>query len=128
MAAAMWLSYDAFADLVVEALDGLPEAVRGWLDNVEVVVEDWPTRAQLAELADGPDDTLFGLYEGVPRTARGSGYGMVLPDKVTLFRGPILDFCRTPGQVREEVRHTVVHELAHHFGIDDDRLHELGAY
>jgi predicted Zn-dependent protease with MMP-like domain len=124
----MWMSERAFADAVVEALDGLPAPVRSWLDNVEVVVDDYPTREQLRSVGLGHRDELLGLYEGVPRTARTADYGMVLPDKVTLFRGPILAVCRTVPEVREEVRHTVVHELAHHFGIDDDRLDELGAY
>jgi predicted Zn-dependent protease with MMP-like domain len=124
----MWMDYDHFADLAFEALDDLPAPVQGWMENVEVVVEDWPTRAQLRAGDVPPGETLLGLYEGVPRTARGADYGMVLPDKITLFRGPILEFCHTPAEVAREVRHTVTHELAHHFGIDDDRLEELGAY
>jgi predicted Zn-dependent protease with MMP-like domain len=75
-----------------------------------------------------PDTTLLGLYEGVPQTRRTTHYGLVLPDKITLFRRPILAVCRTPEEVRERVRSVVIHELAHHFGIDDDRLRDLGAY
>jgi predicted Zn-dependent protease with MMP-like domain len=124
----MWMEYEAFADLAAEALDGLPSEIQGWLANVEVVVEDWPTRSQLAQLGLRDGMTLLGLYEGIPLTARSSNYGLVLPDKVTIFRGPILSMTWTEADVRAQVRHTVVHELAHHFGISDERLHELGAY
>lgn len=122
------MSYDDFADLAFAALDGLPPAVQGWMENVQVVVEDWPTRAQLREAEVPRGETLLGLYEGVPQTDRNSDYGMVVPDKITIFRGPILDFCDTEAELAREVRRTVLHELAHHFGIDDDRLVELGAY
>jgi len=124
----MWMSYDDFADLAFAALDELPPEIRAWLANIEVVVEDWPTRAQLRSADVPAGETLFGLYEGIPQTERTSSYGMVLPDKVTIFRGPILEACRTRAEVAHEVRVTVVHEIAHHFGIDDDRLRELGAY
>lgn len=118
----------AFDRAVGEALDGLPDGVRRWLENVQVLVADRPTRAQLAEVdVDHPLD-LLGLYEGTPLTERGAAYGMVEPDRVTLFRLPILAVCRTVADVRDEVRQTVLHEFAHHFGIDDDRLEELGAY
>lgn len=123
-----WMSYEAFADLVFDSLDALPEDILALLDNVQVVVEDWPTPQQLrsVELADG--DSLLGLYEGIPMTERGAYYDLVLPDKISLFRGTILEFCATEDEVADEVRITVIHELAHHFGIDDDRLVELGAY
>ncbi|RIL11634.1 hypothetical protein DCC79_04215 [bacterium] len=124
----MRMTYDAFADLAFAALDDLPDPVLAWLDNVEVVVEDWPSRAQLRSAGVPRGETLFGLYEGVPLTERTSDYGMVLPDKVTLFRGPILDACDTPAEVADEVRRTVIHELAHHFGIDDERLIALDKY
>ena len=122
------MSYDDFSDLAFAALDGLPEWVHAWLSNVQVVIEDWPSREQLADLGFEEDDVLLGLYEGIPLTERSADYGMVLPDKVTLFRGPILSFCETRADVADEVKHTVVHELAHHFGIDDERLAALGAY
>ena len=122
----MWLSEERFAQLVAEALESLPQEVLAWLDNVEVVAEDWPSPEQLESVGAGA--WLLGLYEGVPLTARTADYGLVPPDKVTLFRGPILAGCTTEDQVREQVRRTVLHELAHHFGIDDDRLHELDAY
>jgi predicted Zn-dependent protease with MMP-like domain len=124
----MWLSRDAFARVVADALDVLPDDVHGWLENVEVLVDDWPTRAQLGGAGGGRRGSLLGLYEGIPLTERGADYGMVEPDRITIFRGPVLDRCRTEIEVRDEVRQTVIHELAHHFGIDDDRLEALGAY
>jgi len=122
------MTRDAFADLASDALASLPPEVHAWLENVQVVVEDRPTRAQIRETGVPCGETLLGLYEGTPRTDRTSDYGLVLPDKVTLFRAPILDLCDTETEVAREVRRTVLHELAHHFGIDDDRLDALGAY
>lgn len=118
----------AFEALVAEALDSLPPDIQEKLENVEVVVGWRPSPAQLRRLELGPGHTLFGLYEGVPLTGRTSGYGMVLPDKITIFRQPIEARCRSDEQVRHTVRRTVLHELAHHFGISDERLRELGVY
>ncbi|MHB1130780.1 MAG: metallopeptidase family protein [Chloroflexota bacterium] len=115
-----------FERLVAEALDSLPERFRRRLSNVDVVVEDEPTPEQQAASGVPADETLFGLYEGLPLTARTSGYSMVLPDKITIFRGPLERYCRTRREMRAEVRQTVMHELAHHFGIDDERLDDLG--
>jgi predicted Zn-dependent protease with MMP-like domain len=106
-----------FERLVAEALDTVPGPLLDLLDNVVVLVEDDAP-------ADDPD--LLGLYDGVPLTERGHWYGGVLPDTIRIFRLPILRMCRTEDEVVDEVRITVVHELAHHFGIDDGRLHELG--
>jgi predicted Zn-dependent protease with MMP-like domain len=117
-----------FEALVAEALDSLPPDIQQMLDNVEVVVESHPSPVQLRRLGLGPRGTLFGLYEGVPLTRRTSGYNLVLPDKITIFRQPIEVYCRSDEQVRQVVRRTVLHELAHHFGISDERLRELGAY
>lgn len=105
-----------FEDLVVDALDGLDPEVATMLDNVAVFVED--------ESADEPD--LLGVYEGIPLTERDSAYLMTMPDRITVFRLPTLQMCDDPDEVRRQVQITVVHEIAHHFGIDDDRLHELG--
>lgn len=124
----MWLGEAEFSDLVADALDSLPGSIRSILENVEIVVEDWPSRAQLAGVGAGPRESLTGLYEGIPRTLRGSDYGLVAPDKITIFRGPILAMCSSRSDARREVGATIVHELAHHFGIDDDRLTELDAY
>lgn len=111
-----------FNELVERALDGLPPEISALLENVAVVVEDWPEDSTL-EAYD--EDTLYGLYEGVPLTERGWNYSGALPDRITIFRGPLeRDF--PPGDLEEEVRITVVHEIAHHFGFDEDRLEELG--
>ena len=117
-----------FEVLVAEALDGLPPDIQAKLENVEVVVERRPSPAQLQRLGLGPRRSLFGLYEGIPHTRRTSGYNMVLPDKITIFRQPIEAHCQSDEQVKQVVRRTVLHELAHHFGISDERLRELGAY
>ena len=111
------VSAEEFDELVGRALDGVPRELALRMRNVAVFVED-----------ESPDDgpVLLGLYEGIPLTSRDQFYAGVLPDRITIFRLPILRMCRTPEQVVEQVRVTVVHEIAHHFGIDDDRLHELG--
>ncbi len=114
-----------FEQLVVRALNDIPEGIREQLDNVDLVVEDSPSNSQLvgSGLEDGYE--LLGLYEGLPLTER-EDYGMVLPDKITIFQKSIEAICENDDEVVAEVRDTVVHEIAHHFGIDDDRLHELG--
>ncbi|MGH2759810.1 MAG: metallopeptidase family protein [Actinomycetota bacterium] len=115
-----------FEALVAEALDEIPEPFASHLENVDVVVQDEPTREDLAGADVGPGGTLFGLYQGVPQTERGPGYTFVLPDKITIYRGPILRDCDDADEVYDEVVTTVVHEIAHHFGISDERLDELG--
>ena len=105
-----------FEELVADALDRLPAEIAGLLDNVVIFVED-----------HGPEgEPLLGLYEGVPLTERDTGYVMAEPDRVTVYRANVLAICDDRDQVREQVEITVVHEIAHHFGIDDDRLHDLG--
>ncbi len=113
-----------FYDLVEGALDGLPPELAALLDNVAIIVEDWPEYSSpLARSEEG--DTLYGLYEGVPLSERAAGYYGVLPDKITIFRGPLeRDFERE--ELEEQIRVTVVHEIAHHFGFDEDRIEELG--
>ncbi len=113
-----------FYELVERALEGLPPELSALLDNVAIVVEDWPEYST-PRFSDDPDDTLYGLYEGVPLTQRGEGYYAVLPDKITIFRGPLeRDFSRE--ELEEQIQITVVHEIAHHFGFDEERLEELG--
>ncbi len=114
-----------FARLVAEALEGLPPEIRERMENVEVVIADWPTRTQLRRAGLRPGQTLFGLYEGVPLTQRTGGYNLVPPDKITIFRGPILAAFRTPEEMRQQVRRTVLHEIGHHFGLDEERLRAL---
>ena len=105
-----------FEELVADALDQVPAELMALLDNVVVLVED--------RNADEPD--LLGLYEGYALTERGWDYGGALPDRIMIYRCAICDICDDEEQVVEEVTITVVHEIAHHFGIDDDRLHALG--
>jgi len=113
-----------FYELVERALEGLPPDLAQLLDNVAIVVDEWPDYSTPL-VAEGPEDTLYGLYEGVPLTERGWGYSGILPDKITIFRGPLeRDF--EPDGLEEQVKITVVHEIAHHFGFDEDRLEELG--
>jgi predicted Zn-dependent protease with MMP-like domain len=114
---------EAFEVLVAEALDSLPEGLGAAMQNVEIVVEDEPPAELLAELDAG--ETLLGYYHGVPLTSRGY-YDGVLPDKISIYEGPITRHARTADEIRRQVRRTVIHEVAHHFGIDDDRLAELG--
>jgi predicted Zn-dependent protease with MMP-like domain len=113
-----------FYQLVERALDGLPPELSELLDNVAIVVEDWPDHSAL-NASDGPDDTLYGLYEGVPLTERGDSYYGVLPDRITIFRGPLERDFRAE-ELEEQVRITVVHEIAHFFGLGEERLEELG--
>lgn len=118
-----------FEELVEEAVESIPEVLWNAVDNLMVVVEEWPTRRHHQAVALAPGNLLLGLYEGVPLTKRSSHYGLVPPDKITIFRGPILHV--TPldeDSIRAQVRRTVLHEIAHHFGISDERLLEIGAY
>jgi len=109
------VSPERFAELVADALDGIPEELGRLMDNVNVFVDD-----------HSPPGRLFGLYEGIPLTHRDQYGGMVMPDKITIFRQTICAACRTEAQVTRQVGVTVVHEVAHHFGISDARLDELG--
>jgi predicted Zn-dependent protease with MMP-like domain len=104
-----------FTQLVAQALDGIPPELSNMMDNVAVVVDD-----------ESPPGNLFGVYEGIPLTERSNYGGMVLPDKVTIFRQTICSSCDTAEEVVVQVRKTVLHEVAHHFGISDRRLDELG--
>lgn len=116
-----------FEELVVEAIDELPDDILAMLDNVEIVVADAPTADQLDGAGSlDAGEMLLGLYEGIPLTDRTGSYGMVLPDKITLFQGALESICQDETTLRNEVRVTVIHELAHHFGISDRRLQELG--
>lgn len=112
----------AFEKLVEAALADLPEAFRARLDNVEIVIEDEPSAEDLASVGLEPDELLLGLYEGTPLTERGSDYGMVMPDRILLFQSDIEAVCDSPEQIAEEVRITVVHEVAHFFGLGEDEI------
>ena len=110
-----------FERLVSEALTEVPEQFRRRLENVAIVVEERPPRA-LEEQRGGDQGPLLGLYEGTPLGQRTSDYHLVPPDRITLYRGPILALCRTRGDVLREIRDTVVHEIGHYFGLGDDEL------
>jgi predicted Zn-dependent protease with MMP-like domain len=115
----------SFEDLVERALGAIPEPFARLLENVAIVIDDEPTPEQLRESGLGPDDTLYGLYEGVPLVDYGADYAP-FPNKITLFRFPLEEDFADPEELADEVTRTVVHELAHHVGIGDQRLHELG--
>ncbi len=116
-----------FEELVREALDDLPEEFANRLENVEVLVEDEPSPELLRSMGLHPRrDTLFGLYRGVPLGQRGVNYGGVLPDTITIFYRPLLRACVTPERIRRQVRITVIHEIAHFFGLDDAAIRALG--
>ncbi len=118
---------ERFAELVAEALAELPKEFAARLDNVEVVIEDEPTAELLREMELDPRrHTLFGLYQGVPLNQRGIGYGMTLPDKITIFYRPIVREYRAPGAIRRAVTRTVIHEVGHFFGLDDDEIRSSG--
>lgn len=119
---------ESFEQLVSRALEDLPEDIQRWMDNVAVVVQFSPTADQLRRVGIRQGNILLGLYEGIPKTARTSYYGLVLPDKITIFQESIERVCHTESQIASQVQHTVIHELAHHFGISDDRLRNLGVY
>jgi predicted Zn-dependent protease with MMP-like domain len=112
-------SRERLEEYAQRALDSLPSDLRARMSNVEIVVEDEPP----------PGQRLLGLYQGVPLTRRGSHYGGVLPDKITIFRGPLVRlYAYDPERLRQEVRRVVLHEVAHHFGISDERLIEIDRY
>jgi predicted Zn-dependent protease with MMP-like domain len=112
------MTAQAFDELVAEALDEIPAELAQLLDNVVVLIEQNPGRGRPAGL--------LGLYEGIPLTRRTTSYAGVLPDRITIFRGPVLRTCSTWAEAVEQVRITVVHEIAHHFGIDDAQLEAWG--
>jgi predicted Zn-dependent protease with MMP-like domain len=114
-----------FLRLVRRALEELPSPYRDWLENVDVVVERRPSRRALRESGLAPDEALFGLYEGIPLTER-EAYGMVLPDKISIFQEPLEHEFLDEAELIREIRQTVLHELAHHFGISDEHLEGLG--
>lgn len=117
----------AFEDTVRDALDELPDEFARYLDNVQLVIEDEPSAAQLRSLGMNPRrDTLFGLYQGVPLHLRGGAFGGALPDKISIFYRPLVRACVTPDRIRRQVRITVVHEIAHFFGLDDAAIRKLG--
>lgn len=119
---------ETFNQTVVAALDELPPEFAAALENIEVLVEEQPGPSHRRSVRLKPWQTLYGLYQGVPLTERTRHYNMVAPDTIIIFRAPLLRDFPQPEQLRAQIRRTVLHEIAHYFGIDDDRLRELGAY
>jgi predicted Zn-dependent protease with MMP-like domain len=111
--------------VVERSLRGLPRAFREKLANIVVVVEDWADDETLEEMGIEPPDTLYGLYRGVDLTHRDSGYGNVLPDTVTIYQGPIEEDCEDEAEMEDVIRDTVVHEIGHYFGLDDETMHRI---
>lgn len=118
------MTYQEFEKLVAQALDNLPQEFLDKLNNVEVVIEIWPNRRQLHLARVPSNNLLFGLYQGTPLTKRTSMN--VFPDKITIFAGPILMVSRNHKQVKEKVREVVIHEIAHHFGMDETSIRKKG--
>jgi predicted Zn-dependent protease with MMP-like domain len=122
----MELSDEQFEDFLDEAIKAVPQPYNKRLENVAFLIEDYPSAEQRQKLNLYPNETLFGLYEGVPLTKRG-GALKLLPDKITVFKQPLLAVSRTPAQLRRNIGHTIWHEVAHYFGLDHDRIHQLDA-
>ena len=122
----MSLTPAAFEAVVDEAFASIPASLRVRVENLDIVIEAWPSAVDV-EAADVPDGhTLFGLYTGIPLTERTAGYNMVLPDRITIFRGPLLEAFDGVERLREEISRTVIHEIAHFFGLSDADLDRLG--
>lgn len=116
---------EQFSSLIGESMDELPEEYMSRLDNVAITYEDEPTDEQRKKLKLHCNQTLFGLYEGVPLTRRGAGYNLVLPDKITIFKNPMLAVSNDLVSLKSRIKHTLWHEVAHFFGLDHDRIHEI---
>lgn len=119
---------EIFEQLVDEAMEQLPRALASRIENLALKIQDQPTRAQLRRWDVPVDEELLGFYEGIPLTERTTDYGMIAPDVIYIFQKPIEEACASETEIRDEVRRTVRHEIAHHFGIDDERLEELDRY
>ena len=116
---------EKFEALVARALENLPPEFKSKLENVDIVVEDWPTPTQLRQVKLRHPGQLLGLYQGVPQTRRGRGYGMVLPDKISIFRKAIEAQCRFGEEIEVKIGEVVRHEIAHHFGTDEKTLRRI---
>ena len=119
------ISDDDFAAMISQAMDELPQEYITGLKNVAVTYDDEPTPAQREKLKLRGGDALYGLYEGIPRTQRSGNYSMVLPDKITIFKNPMVQMVPNRDQLKWQVKHTLWHEIAHYYGLDHDRIHEI---
>ena len=116
---------EEFEGLVTRAIESLPPEFQSRLEKVDIVVEEWPTAVQLRQARTKSPRQLLGLYQGVPRTRRGQGYGLVLPDKISIFQKPIEAECRFGYEVEARIAEVVRHEIAHHFGLGDETLRKI---
>jgi predicted Zn-dependent protease with MMP-like domain len=116
---------EKFEALVARAIDSLPAEFQRKLENVDIIVENWPTRRQLRQVKHSHPIQLLGLYQGVPQTRRGRGYGLVLPDKISIFQKPIEAQCRFGDEIEAKIEEVVRHEIAHHFGLDEKTLRKI---
>jgi len=116
---------EQFAEIIGQAMDELPGEYIEGLNNVAVTYEDDPSPEQRTKLKLSGRQSLFGLYEGIPLTKRGSGYSMVLPDKITIFKNPLLGVAHDLSALHAMVKHTLWHEVAHYYGLDHDRIHDI---
>jgi predicted Zn-dependent protease with MMP-like domain len=116
---------EKFEALVARAIDNLPPEFQRKLENVDIVVENWPTPGQLRQAKHSHPTQLLGLYQGVPQTRRGRGYGLVLPDKISIFQKPIEAHCRFGDEIESTIEEVVRHEIAHHFGLDERTLRQI---
>jgi predicted Zn-dependent protease with MMP-like domain len=116
---------EKFEALVVRAIDNLPPEFQRKLENVDIVVENWPTQRQLRQAKHSHPIQLLGLYQGVPQTRRGRSYGLVLPDKISIFQKPIEAQCRFSDEIEAKIGEVVRHEIAHHFGLDEKTLRKI---
>lgn len=121
----MNISDESFSALIARAMDELPKRYIEHLDNVAITYADTPTPEQLTKQGVREGQLLLGLYEGIPQTRRGAGYNLVLPDKITIFKNPIALLSRDEADLYKRVKHTLWHEIAHHYGLDHDRIHDL---
>ena len=119
------MDIEVFNQFVDEALEGVPENLSSHIENLSIVVDSFPDEDQLFSVGLKPGDTLFGLYQGVPLPLRSANYSLVLPDVITIYKDVIEAECRSDLEIREQVRKTVIHELGHYFGFNDDELYAL---
>jgi predicted Zn-dependent protease with MMP-like domain len=119
------VTHTEFETLVERALRTLPRRFKEKIANVAIVVEDWADEETLRELGIEPPDTLYGLYRGIDLTRRDTSYGNVLPDTIHIYQGPVEEDCADAGEMAELVRDTVIHEIGHYFGLDDDTMEDI---
>ena len=114
-----------FEDIVIEVIETLPTEFKDLIDNVNIIVEDWPTKDQLRSVHINHKNNLLGLYEGIPNTERGHNYNLVLPDRITIFQKPLEAICHSRRELKNKIASTVKHEIAHFFGTDEATLYEI---